>query len=269
MNIQEFISSGVLESYVLGTASSDEIKKIWELQKIYPEITAEIEAIEAALLAYAEHGVQELSPGLKSKVEKQLFLKEESSAKIIRLPVDQQGKASPTLRFVAAASVALFVASGIVNFILYKKLGSAKEELASLYSEKSVMAEQFKIQQTTLESKSNEVAMMLKPGNKMIPLKGMELSPRSSAVVIWNTNDKSVYIDGASLPMPSEGKQYQLWALVDGKPLDAGVFTMTEGGFVMQKMKDMPNAQAFAVTLEKEGGSPSPTVEAMYLIGNV
>ena len=35
------------------------------------------------------------------------------------------------------------------------------------------------------------------------------------------------------------------------------------------KMKDVPQAQAFAVTVEQLGGSPSPTLEAMVLMGQV
>jgi anti-sigma-K factor RskA len=37
----------------------------------------------------------------------------------------------------------------------------------------------------------------------------------------------------------------------------------------LQRMKDVPEAQAFAVTLERAGGSPTPTLEAMVLMGPV
>ena len=78
-----------------------------------------------------------------------------------------------------------------------------------------------------------------------------------------------MYINVNSLPVPSADKQYQLWAIVDGKPVDAGVFTMTSDSASIQKMKSISGAQAFAVTLEKKGGNPTPTMTAMYLMGNV
>jgi anti-sigma-K factor RskA len=34
-------------------------------------------------------------------------------------------------------------------------------------------------------------------------------------------------------------------------------------------MKNVQNAQAFAVTLEQRGGSPTPTMEAMYAMGKL
>ena len=38
---------------------------------------------------------------------------------------------------------------------------------------------------------------------------------------------------------------------------------------VLQKMKPFDKADAFAITLEKKGGSTTPTMEAMYVMGKV
>ncbi|GAB2809343.1 cupin domain-containing protein [Ferruginibacter profundus] len=51
--IKEFIESGVLELYVLGNASTAEAKEIERMAVMHPEIAAEIESIEKALLDYA------------------------------------------------------------------------------------------------------------------------------------------------------------------------------------------------------------------------
>ncbi len=275
MDINQIISSGILESYVLGNASPEEIKKVQELEKLYPEIKAEIEGIEEALMGYAEASAENPSVGLKSKIQNQLFSTDYKSvdhnkeAKIIPLtPVTAENQ-NKLMRFSFAASVALLVVSSIVNFSLYKKLDNAENELAQINAEKSVLADQFNAQQTSLKQKEFELAIFMKPGSKMVSLKGLDISPASAATILWNTLDKTVYINIASLPLPPKGKQYQLWALVDGKPVDAGVFNVGDDIQLVQKMKDMPNAQAFAVTLENAGGSPAPTMEAMYLIGNV
>ena len=68
--------------------------------------------------------------------------------------------------------------------------------------------------------------------------------------------------------MPAKDKQYQLWAIIDGKPIDAGMMDIEAPGAI-HKMKSITGAQAFAVTLEKKGGSANPTMNAMYLMGNV
>jgi anti-sigma-K factor RskA len=70
-----------------------------------------------------------------------------------------------------------------------------------------------------------------------------------------------------NLPQPAAGKQYQLWAIVDNKPVDAGMLDMAHG-HQMVKMKNIPRAQLFAITLEEQGGSPTPK-GPMYVLGKV
>jgi len=56
--------------------------------------------------------------------------------------------------------------------------------------------------------------------------------------------------------------------MVDGKPVDAGMIDMNEAAPFM-KLKNIPRAEAFAITLEKKGGSPVPTMDALYVMGKV
>lgn len=276
MNVKEFILSGVLESYVTGTASPEEIRKVQEMEKLYPEVKNEIEEIEANLMAYAEAYTKQPSEALRSRISQQIFKGKTGEAKIVQLNPESSSP-NRILRIAVAASFAFFLISSLVNVILYGKLNDVKEELAELNSEKDVLAYELKVQQTTMSTQQTTIeslitmqGTMMKPGTKMVTLKGLDLSPSSAAMVVWNPSDKSVYMSVASLPPPPSGMQYQLWALMDGKPVDAGVFDLNaNGAMYMQKMKDMPGAQAFAVTLEKAGGSPGPTMEAMYLMGSV
>ncbi len=84
---------------------------------------------------------------------------------------------------------------------------------------------------------------------------------------MWNVNTKEVYVADVSLPEVPSDKQYQLWAIVDGKPVDAGM--LSDAKNLAQKMKVFEKAEMFAITLEKKGGSPTPTMEAMYVAGKV
>ncbi len=65
----------------------------------------------------------------------------------------------------------------------------------------------------------------------------------------------------------AQENQYQLWAIVDGKPVDAGVFDSTTAGLL--KMKALAGAAAFAVTIEPRGGKATPSLETLQVIGNV
>ena len=100
----------------------------------------------------------------------------------------------------------------------------------------------------------------------VIAMKGQAINPSGLSTIYWDTQTKDVYLLVNSLPQPASDKQYQLWAIVDGKPVDAGVFDMKDADGLV-KMKNIPQAQAFAITLEKKGGSASPTLAAMYVMG--
>ncbi|MBA3971077.1 MAG: anti-sigma factor [Bacteroidetes bacterium] len=151
--------------------------------------------------------------------------------------------------------------------MLKNKLNSAEEQLTELSLEKEKYVRDFETQSASYKTMAEEMAVVMQPENKKIMLKGLDAAPQAMAAVYWNQNTKDVYINVSSLPSPSADQQYQLWAIVDGKPIDAGLFDMNSTS--LHKMKTIEGAQAFAVTLEKKGGSPTPTMTAMYLMGNV
>ena len=70
------------------------------------------------------------------------------------------------------------------------------------------------------------------------------------------------------LPKTDKTHEYQLWALVDGKPVSLGVFGENAKEAV-QQMETIEKAQAFAVTIEPIGGSVNPTMEKMVVMGGV
>jgi anti-sigma-K factor RskA len=90
-------------------------------------------------------------------------------------------------------------------------------------------------------------------------------------LIAFNIEQEEVMIDLSSIKMPSndEDHQYQLWAMVDGKPVDLGVFDSEVDSTGMKKMKFIKNAQAFAVTLEIRGGSTNPNMDQMMAIGSI
>jgi anti-sigma-K factor RskA len=76
-------------------------------------------------------------------------------------------------------------------------------------------------------------------------------------------------IDMANANMPANDKdhQYQLWAMVGHTPVDLGVFDADTTSRDMKEMRSIASADAFAVTLEPRGGSQSPTMSEMVVIG--
>ncbi len=169
-------------------------------------------------------------------------------------------------QFLAAAAMLLFLLSAVLNWTYFLQLKSANAEIVSLQQEKNVIADGFEGMKAQYNSANSELDILQNPNNRIVKMAGIEKHPESLAYVYWNVESQEVYVKIGELPVPPTEKQYQLWALKDGKPIDAGVFDVKTG---LLKVKNIEAADAFAVTLESKGGSPTPTLEQMYILGEV
>lgn len=267
MNTREWIASGLLEAYVLGEGSAEERARVERMAATDPEIRAELEAIETALEAHAVATAVEPPPAMKAALMRAVQGKGNGKGKVVPMAAGQAGPASRT--WLAAAAMVALLASGAGNFLLYSRLGEVNERLAILENERAVLAQQMQVQQTALEQSRQQLAVVFDPGKHMVPLAGQVLDPKAAARVYMDPATNEIYLDVLSLPAAPAGKQYQLWAQVDGKMVDAGMLGMDAGVESLQRMKTIANATAFGVTLEPEGGSAEPTLSALYLFGPV
>ena len=104
---------------------------------------------------------------------------------------------------------------------------------------------------------------------KNITLNGVEKSPKSEVRLFWNKEKQEVNLFVENLPKTPSGKQYQLWCIIDGKPINMGLIDQDFENKLLTLKTPVGSVVAFAITLEKQGGSPTPTLEEMYVIGNV
>jgi anti-sigma-K factor RskA len=266
VNIKDVISSGLLESYVLGTATAEEAALVQRLCKQHPELLREIEAIENGLIGFSEQLAPPLDPALKNKVASQLSFKRKEDQEAKTLPLNSN-RTLGLYKFGMAASLLLFVSSAFYTWMLHRKVTRLSGELAEMTAERSYMAQEMQVQQASMTATREQLQIASDPKVKKVALNGMNSMVAMNAAVLWNTETKEVYFNARTMPLPGN-KQYQLWAIVNGKPVDAGVIELDSNG-VFQKMKVIPEAQAFAVTIENKGGSPTPSLETMCLLGNV
>jgi anti-sigma-K factor RskA len=272
VNKQELIASGLLETYVLGLCTAEETALVTTMCQQFPELLIEIEAIEESLITAAAINVTAPKAAIKQSLFAELGLEQKNTAapeaQFRRLPKENDSRLK-LYRFGMAASLVLFVTSLAYNYLLNQKLNSLHSELAQINASKSVMADQMQIQQTKLSSLDHQLHIIGNPKVETILLAGMNSIDKSSAVVRWNAETKEVFFEASHLPAVPKGKQYQLWAIVKGVPVDAGTVDLNSIENVFQKMKTIAEAEAFAVTIEKTGGSASPSLETICLMGKI
>ncbi len=264
MNAQELIASGALEAYVLGEGTPEERAHIERLRASDAAVRMELEAIEQALEGHAFSVAK--APPMRVRAAVMNAIGAETNVRPIA-PAPPATAGSSGFNWLAAASIAALLISGSGNWMQWSELRQVRERLASLESERTILAGELEVQKASLSASENELAVLTDPAMRMVELSGMGSAPQAKARIYWNAGRRVVHMGAASLPPPPGGMQYQLWAIVEGQPMDAGVIPIAADNAHLHRMKDIGPAQAFAVTLEKAGGVPAPTLSAMVLIG--
>lgn len=274
-----YIETGILELYVLGQLNAQEQKEVEKMAAQYPEIRQEIDAIEVAMEQYAvSHAIQ---PTLG--LEKQIFEKiapqatdaastHKTEGKIAPLYQDNSASTIRALRFALVACIGLLVISIVALYSAHDKLGIANEQIASLSSQNGKFAATVSFMKDENKDLQEIATISADPTWTSVKLAGTAISPQANMMVYWHRKGQHVMVDNTrmSLPQNDAGHQYQLWAIVNGKPVDLGVFdAQAQPKKLLVAMKEVGAAQAFAVTLEKRGGSISPTMEKMVVQGGV
>ena len=261
MNVQEYISSGIVESYVLGLATPEEQREFEAMCQQHAEVLAARTAFELAM----EQQAMEFAVAPPASLKEEIFaaVKDVQGAKVVSLD-SAPGVRTSWLKYAVAASV-LLVGSIIGNVILYNN----NKQLKTDYSQAVAQADTAQAQLRDMERQA--AVLVGNPSLKLASMKGLDASPASFATVAWDSTTKDVYLMINNLPRPATDKQYQLWALLDGKPIDLGMvpneYFIGEKKLLLQ-MKNASGAQAFAITLEKKGGNPTPQ-GAMYVLGKL
>jgi anti-sigma-K factor RskA len=278
-DIKAYIETGILELYVLGDTSQDERLQVEEMAEKYPEIKAEIADIERSLEAYALANAIQPQDSLRDRVLNSLVtnLANDTTFSKARTHDDNEdvkdnvvaftsAKTNNFYKYAFAASMLALIASVFGLFSLNSQLQQSHEVIASLQTKNTSFANNVKYME-------DEISVFHDPAIKFVKLQGIPAkAPGAQLTVAWSPTKKKVMIDLQDMKLAANDQthQYQLWAIVGGKPVDLGVFDAKADTTGMKEMKPVgSDAVMFAVTLEKRGGVPSPTMKEMVVAAPV
>ncbi|HEX4851807.1 MAG TPA: anti-sigma factor, partial [Puia sp.] len=262
------ILSGVVESYVLGLSTTEERAEFEKMCAAHSEVRAARDAFEQLLEKQLLSDAVATPGNLKSKIFADIEIENDKrqGRKVVSM---KQFAGAEWIRYVAAASVILLVGSTILNFYFFSQYKIYISKYTDLIASQSQLASVNKDLQVKMQDYESMLNMMKDTAMAIVKMPATPNGPAAGGqtTVYWNNSTKDVYLLVNNLPKAAADKQYQLWAIVDNKPVDAGVFDISEGTSLL-KMKNIPQAQAFAVTLEPKGGSAAPTMP-IYVLGKI
>lgn len=218
---------------------------------------SEWEVVTSVLALTAEP--EEPSPSVRQRLLEQVAeqkknpVANETSTRVIPF-------ATPKNKFGSTAAFALIAAGVVLAFLvgttayLWRQKKLAEFELAQLTHE---------IQNTKIElARQNEfVQFVTAPGTKVTELVGTSGAPGASAKLTFDKSGRAMLL-ARGLPAAPSGKGYQLWFIVNNKPVPGKVFNTDDsgGGMLRDEMPSpMSEKAVFAITMESSSGADVPT----------
>jgi anti-sigma-K factor RskA len=254
MDIRQYIASGIIETYVMGLCTREEELEMETLRRQYPELNN-------AVIRYEEELEKNMQQHITLPPEKtdDKILKKLDSLNIPVVPINVAGNNKDKNRWIkvaAAAAVVFLAISSFFNYILYNKIN--EQELALIEAKN-----------TTATLPPEDYTILKDPAITPVAMYGVGIHSICRCTMFWDKKTGKMYIMIHHLPLSSSSKDYQLWAMVDGNPVNVGIIQdEIRGRFI--EMQNVPaNAVAFTVTLEKAGGSETPTTQQTYLSGKI
>jgi anti-sigma-K factor RskA len=169
-----------------------------------------------------------------------------------------------------AAAAMLVLAAGTTFYAmsLQRRIQSLESELQEARSRIDEGERRVQVALRSAAAAEAPLGVLTAPDVRRIDLAGQPAAPSASARAFWSRS-RGLVITASNLPALPAGRIYQLWFVTAQAPVSAGLLTPDGRGGLTATLttpSDVPNPVALAVTLEPEGGVPSPTGDK-YLVG--
>jgi len=240
---------------VLGMLSAQEKFDFEQYCEVYPELKAARNAFELAIEKQAMENAVSPPTNVKEKVFSAIQQNPANTSKIVS--IEPTVRKSSGLRWMAAASIILFLVTGYFAYTLYNQNKDLNNSLKSLQVKVDQMEEYHKIMSDPNVAVVNMVAMT---------------PAKASASIYWDSTSSDVYLLIKNMPQLPSDKQYQLWSIMNGEkgqlqPNSLGLFDVGENQKIILKMSNVKKADAFAITIEKRGNTEGPNLEQLQSMG--
>ncbi len=259
--------------FALGILSEDD-RRVFEAHlAACPECRAEVR--DAAMVAEAlGHAVTPEAPPaqLRDRVlaAARAAAPAASPARVVPI-AESRRAASPARRLepwlLAAASIAA-VAFGLYALVLQSKLRETDAALRSAQARLAAADTRVASLERASDESSRVALVASAPDAVRVDLAGQTAAPAARGRAFWSPS-RGVALAADALPALPQGRVYQLWLVTADAKVSAGLLKPDASGRLLGGSQTTGvRPVAIALTLEPEGGVPSPT-GAMYLVGSL
>jgi anti-sigma-K factor RskA len=266
MSNEELISSGELELYVAGLLSDERNKEISDLIASNKDIKKEVEDIEKVVMRLASESTLTKDHDFSEVLKKIVTDRVSDDPKVLSLDTSAKKKSFSISTIAGWAAAAVFL---ILFGIQFQSNNEISQNLNANIEERESLKDSLQKQTFELNYKENVLATITSESTNIVELAGQEISPSSKVKVFWDTESNKVVIDAKSLPKTPDGMVYQVWSLkLDPlTPTSIGLLDGYDTSNSLFVLDNSNSSEAFGITLEPAGGSETPTLEKLFVLG--
>jgi len=283
LDVKKYIETGIIDDYLMGFVSEQERQEVLCLSKIYPEINEVLRSSENIMSTWAADFSEAPPAHLRAKILDNLPPQEElaeqdpteqsedKSELIDFSELDSRKEETSKPNYWSYAAAIAFIFGALMVWQWQSARSSSldmKGEMLTQQEQMQEMQENLAAMASDKQQKESLLAVVSDPAVQKIVMAPAKEDMNATAAMYWNKETQRVYFHRLALPAEPSDSQYQLWAIIDGKPKSMGMVSLEEN-VAWQELETLESAQAFAITLEPMGGSESPTLENMMVIGKV
>ena len=245
-HIEEFLQSGLLDRYVIGDTTDAENVEIENMIAQHQEIQTAYDKLQEELFLYAQTNAVTPPFDLKEQIVNKVLKREES------VNSNHENWLS-----IAAVIVALLALSGLGY--LYQQNTGLKQEIVETTTQFENLERDYELNDTQKRILEMRLAFIEAGDTEKYLMRGYIKEEPLRVIAYYNQPAGKAQIEIAALPALEKGKDYQLWADVDGEMVSLAVLNdlkpKTISAEILKKASDLN------ITIEKAGGSKHASVE--------
>jgi hypothetical protein len=249
--INTFLSSGLLEKYLLGETNSVETEMVESHISKYSEVQNAYNTLQHNLEVIAKCNAVEAPKSILNNI-----LDELDEKPVVKL--NPSYKYKMWYKFSVAASVAA-IAFAAYSFSLYNQKQKLSEENQVVVDEIFDLRGDIEQNNKMLDNVMRQLLKLNNPETAKYIITGNERAKDLKTVAYINPKEKTSMIDVVSLPKLPKEQCYQIWAELQGKMVSLGILDHAD-----RKLRNIPymeNALALSITIEPKGGNSVASVK--------
>lgn len=246
--VKEFLNSGLLEKYVVGSTDQDETSKVEFFVLNYPEVKEEYNMLQDQLELTAKAQALK-APDLLDEIMNSI-----DEAKVIPL---NNKKRFPSWLTVAACIAALVFAG--TSYMFYNENRVLVDENNTIADEIFDLRSDIDQNNQMLDDVMRQLMRLNNPETQKYVLRGNDRAKDLKTVAYINPIDKSSLIDVVELPELSEQQCYQMWAQMQDRMVNLGI--LDEADRNLKPIPYIEDAVSLNITIEPKGGNEKASLE--------